>query len=195
MKNPIRYRPRNNYALDKLEQAKWHLLRFDMLRATLANRAAVLLSSNAVVLTGTLLIVLRPEADLYGGTVMLGAIVVVGIIAVILSGVSVAYSAAALANVRPWRSVTPGPVPLGTFFDASDTTARFSYQSEFRDAFIRLTRQDTLDHALATLWGIVTGYQRRYTYIRLAIRLLFGSIAFFLLAVLVTLIASLLYRL
>jgi hypothetical protein len=164
---------------DLLDEIRWHLLRYDTLRLSLASRGALILSANALVATGaTVLTGQRAPNSEVGLTLMAGTI-----LTLILIGVSVSYATSAVINVRPWRKSYGHGVPLAMVYDASDTNKNVASFDEFAGLLSRISETDAVNHATSNLWRIIVSYQIRYTRLRMAIHLLFISLWLFLLTI------------
>jgi hypothetical protein len=171
---------------DLLSEIKWHLLRYDTLRLSLASRGALILSANALVATGaTVLAGQRASNTAVGLTLTAGTI-----LTLILIGVSVSYATSAVINIRPWRKSYGNSVPLAMVYDASDTNKSVASFEEFAGLLSQISETDAANHAASNLWRVIVSYQIRYTRLRIAIHLLFMSLWLFLLTIAVQLTYS-----
>jgi hypothetical protein len=166
---------------DGLELAKWHISHLDTLRISLASRAAVILSANALVAAGTTVLGSRLDAgELLGGSGAAGAITIILIGSLIVTGVSVAKAVQAVLNMRPSHSVFRDEEGVGWFFDPSATARSKTTVAEFRNNFRSLSDDTALDHALIHLRKITVFHYQRYLGMRQAVWLLIFALVLFL---------------
>jgi hypothetical protein len=104
---------------ERLDEIKWHLLRYDSLRVSLANRGALVLSANALIAAGVT--VLAGLRTLNSDAAVRAAATVGTILTLLLVGISVSYATSAVANIRPWHKSYGKQLPLAVLYDASDT--------------------------------------------------------------------------
>lgn len=181
-----KFESRRREPKDLLSEIKWHLLRYDALRLSLASRGALILSANALVATGaTILAGQRASNTAAGLTLTAGTI-----LTLILIGVSVSYATSAVINIRPWRKSYGNCVPLAIFYDAGDTRRNVASFDEFSEMFNQASDADAVGYATSNLWRIIVSYQTRYTRLRTSIYLLFASLWLFLLTIAVQLAYS-----
>lgn len=173
---PLRIRPN-----ELLSEIKWHLLRYDSLRLSLASRGALVLSANALVATGAT--VLAGQRNVTSNADNGLAMAAGTILTLILVGSSVSYSTSAIMNIRPWRKSYGNQIPIAIVYDASDTIREMASFNEFSDMLHKMTDTDALGYAISNLWRSVVSYRARYTRLRTAVKLLFAGLCLFLITV------------
>jgi hypothetical protein len=171
---------------DLLDEIKWHLLRYDALRLSLATRGSLILSANALIATGaTVLAGQRTSNTAVGLLLTAGTILTLTLI-----GISVSYATSAVINVRPWRRSHGDRIPLAMVYDAGDTNRNTASFEEFSKLFNQINDTDAAGYALSNLWRMIVSYQIRYIRLRSAIHLLFASLWLFLLTIAIQLTVS-----
>jgi len=162
---------------EQLSRLHWHIIRSDSLRGSVASRAGILLSTNALVITGITLALgwssRRP-----------GTLLVTG---VLMTFVSIGFSIinAALANVtihrRRRRSPDQGvrPASVYSFVDYSGSETF----EEFEQLITSQTPEETLQEALRELWSCRHLHRYRYARLRHALRWLLAALATLLITV------------
>jgi hypothetical protein len=170
---------------------KWHLDRYDRLRASTASRAAVLLSAAAILSTSSVLILIGAS----GSSVPKPWLVCfcVGLVACALLVILTLINAAGvLVTRRSSRSVfaQAGTPPLSFVFNASDTVAHWSTYDDFASNFTSTSEESMLTAAMVELWIVIQQHRLRYSRLRAAVRFFQYAAATFvtLLAVVVTVV-------
>lgn len=175
----------------RLEAARWLIARYDTLRASLVSRAAVVLSANALVAAGALVLVSRANGtDLIGGNLTSGVVVVLAAATLTMTALSIIKAAQCLVNLRPWRAAIVDPPERAAFFNGSDSISTFEDFERFGSHFVSVTDERLLQYALVELWQVTNGFYKRYQYIRAAVRLLLVEVATFLCSAVTLLVAT-----
>lgn len=172
----------------RLEEIKWHLLRHDALRVSLAGRGALALSANALVATGVTILATHRNLNSSGAVEV--SITTGAILALILVGASVSYATGAVINIRQWRKSYGKGLPLALVYDASDTAHGITSFGEFSHLLQRMDLVEALNYAEADLWKGLISYKVRYGRLRIAVRLLFADLWLFFAVVAIQLIAG-----
>lgn len=179
---------------ERLQHAKWHLDRYDRLRASTASRAAVVLSAAAILSTGSVLILIF-LLGASGSSVPKPWLVCfcVGLVACALLVILTLINAAGvLVTRKSSRSVfsEAGTPPLSFVFNASDTVTHWSKYEDFAGAFASTSEESMLTAAVVELWIVIQQHRLRYSRLRAAVRFLQYAAATFvtLLAVVVTVV-------
>lgn len=172
----------------RIASARWHTLRYDALRASLASRATFVVSVNAIVVAGTSLLFnqARP-VDLAGGRVAFAVASVGAAVTLLYSVLSVARAIGVLAERRHWRTLFGDDPPSIAFYQHTDTFRRLSTYQAFEAEFKGQSREDELQSAVANLWVIMRMHQHRYGYLRRAVRHLGTSMTIFVFSVMLIL--------
>ncbi|GLZ02664.1 hypothetical protein Acsp03_01310 [Actinomadura sp. NBRC 104412] len=159
-----------------LDLIKWHLDRYDRLRASTATRASVVLSAGAILSAGNAVILsqilnvprerLGPEAAPVFGIGLLASVSLVVLSVVHASGVLVALKGS--------RDLFPdaGTMPTGLFFNGSDTVARLSTFQQFQAAMAAQDQAGRVEAAQVELWIVIRQHRRRYRRLRASVRAL-----------------------
>jgi hypothetical protein len=166
---------------EQLERTHWHILRSDSLRASVASRAGILLSTNALVIAGIAL-ALGLKTHKPATIVTILAIAALGCVAI-----SVMNASVAVVTVRRWPRQFPkhkeqaGHIgPPYCFAEIDSSTSTFE---DFKQRMANQPADQLLEDALAELWrcGVLHGY--RYAKLRIALRWLLTALCLFLTAV------------
>jgi hypothetical protein len=173
--------PSHPIALDEL--LRWHLDRYDRLRASTANRAAVVLSAGALLSAGDALIL----TQLYSvpSTMIQRWLLVVATVLVVIDAVLVVLSLIQATNVlvtsRDSRTLlaASGPLPPSLLFNAADTISGAGSFARFREVVCAQTAGDSAEAAMVELWVGLQQHRLRYAHLRKAVRLLrWAAVAF-----------------
>lgn len=161
---------------DSLSLLRWHLDRYDRLRASTAGRAAVVLSASALLSAANAVII----AQLLGArfTSVPGAVLVLcalpsfgGFVLVVLG---VLRATGVLVTARNSRALLTGPAapPPGPIFNGGDTLTLFATYAEFSTAVDSQDELSIIEAAKAELWIVIHQHRYRYAELRSAVRFL-----------------------
>jgi hypothetical protein len=159
--------------------AKWHIARSDSLRNSVATRASVTLSANALIVAGTALLsnqFLDRASSASPALVILFALI--AIFSLVLVAGSVAFAIGTLVTKKNWRVAVDDRPSLG--FSGLSTVKYSANVDEFKDMFCNATDDEVLRAAVVELWAGLSTYLRRYVSLRRAIRWLLWAILSFL---------------
>jgi hypothetical protein len=178
---------------EKIELVKWHINRYDRLRGSTTNRAAVVLSAGAILSAGVAVALsqlLSNSAELKGWPLTVFS---VGAAATaLLLVLSLILAMDALISLRRSIQLLPDPTRprgAGLIFDGADTIDGLKSFADFSNALKTEVHEQTLDRALAELWTLIRQHRHRYRRLRGAVRALrYAAILF--LAVLIGLIIT-----
>lgn len=152
-----------------IEAARWHILRYDALRVSLANRASFMVSANAVLIAGiSFLFSWFSQRSIYGGRT---SSIIVGIgmlVALIFSLLSMRKASQALLSNRTWRTLYADDPAPSLFYQHSDTVKAIPGHAEFRQAFKMLELDAEVDSAVTNLWLVLRTHAYRYSFLRSA---------------------------
>lgn len=168
-----------------LPEIKWHLCRYDELRYSVANRAAMVLNAVALLLAGSTFL-LDKTLNSFIRFSVITRYILFGSIILILAGLalSVFYAIRAVVSMRSTRMLFDRDIPLRLFFNSRDTVRTFKNYSDFRAEYIRISPAMTIEHAMSELFSGIYQYKHRYRNLRIAICSLFATIILFLAAIL-----------
>ncbi|WP_435205650.1 hypothetical protein [Micromonospora sp. bgisy143] len=161
-----------------IDTARWHILRYDGLRSSIANRASFVISANAVVIGGVAL--LFPAAigqDIFGGRATLLAVGCASLAVLILAALSIVAATNALLASKRWRELYGSEPPPGMFYQHSDTFRVVSTFRDFETEFAAQTADSERLSATVTLWIVMQTQNYRYEFLRRATRRLQQSFA------------------
>ncbi|MEQ4302256.1 hypothetical protein ABNF97_12830 [Plantactinospora sp. B6F1] len=188
--SPIGSDPEMPGTAKQIDLLRWHLDRYDRLRASTASRASVVLSASAILSAGNAVVF----AQLLSGSVAdrLGpALLVVFTLASMVSAglvvLALLRAASVLVTIRPSRALLGGydDLPAALVFNGSDTVRRLHSFAEFRSALTGQRSAEILQAAQVELWIGIQQHRQRYVRLREAVRLLrYAAVAF--LAILVS---------
>ena len=175
---------------DRVDLARWHIDRYDRLRASTSSRAAVVLSAGAILSAGNAVILSQLLQQSASSRLWLIAVCTFGLTAsAALIVLSVIRATGVLVSLRLTRDMFPDPdLPPGLVFDHRHCAAR-PHLSTVQDAVWSQDLAHILEAANAELWIIIRQHRRRYARLRSAVRALrFAATVF--LAVLTVLVIS-----
>lgn len=176
---------------DRVELIKWHIVRYDQLRTSTANRASVVLSAGALLSAGNAVVLseLFANPKIVKGLFLpiYSAGIVASLSLIVLSLIS---ATGVLVSLHVTRKLFPDKdLPPGFLFNATDTLRK---SESFRE-FQRLVGSEDYSHILecaeVELWLVIQGYKYRYAKLRGSIRALRAAALVFL----VLLVALVLY--
>ncbi|GAA1719162.1 hypothetical protein GCM10009745_80140 [Kribbella yunnanensis] len=160
----------------RLALARWHLDRYDRLRASTASRAAVILSASALLSAANALIITQILGDgsrrvPIGLTALCAGVAFGGTVLVLLA---VLRAAAVLVTRQGSRDLfTAGSaVPPALVFNGTDTIRRLHSVDEFTAAISTQTMEEAVTAAEIELWFCINQHRARYEKLRSAARAL-----------------------
>lgn len=174
--------------LDRLELVKWHIDRYDRLRASTAARASVVLSAGAILSAGDALLL----SQILGSTGrqldrwLLLAFTAAAITTMCLVVLSVIRASNVLVTPRGSRMMLEhgSALPVGLIFNGTDTVRHVTTFAEFQSVVVSQGSADLLEAAELELWIGIHQHRYRYVRLRMAVRLL-GYAAVTFLAILI----------
>ena len=177
---------------EKIELVKWHIIRYDQLRTSAANRASVVLSAGALLSAGNAIVLselfTNPRTVKGIFLFLYSAGIVAGLSLIVLSLIN---ATGVLVSLRVTRRLFPDEdLPPGLLFNATDT---LHSSKSFRDFQTLVAAEDyfqILERAEVELWIVIQGYKYRYAKLRGAVGTLRAAALIFL-ALLVTLVVYL----
>jgi len=162
----------------RLDLVHWHMLRGDNLRAGLASRAGILLSTDALIVAGVALALgLRNQRGSYG-------VLAASLATLICVAVSVVNASLVLVTVRRWHQHfgnTGAPQP----FLYSYTGMHGTFE-EFKAKMLSQSQEQLLGYALVELWRCGQLHTYRYRKLRRAIRWLLAALAFLFITIIIS---------
>ena len=162
----------------------WHLKRFDKMRVTISNRAAIVLSANALLLTGTAFLIdktLSIKINISEQLIIISCIC----LTFILLGFSTYYSMNTLISIKSSRELF-GDLPKMLFFSPRDTVDEYKNNyEEFKKRILNLTIEENILYATTTLWNGINHNWLRYQFLRKATKYIILSMIAFLFTIIV----------
>jgi hypothetical protein len=161
---------------DRLPALRWHIERYDRLRASTASRAAVLLSAGAILSAGNAVVL----AQVFNGAfdeyapwlVTLFTIGVLGGATLVV--LSVLEAAKVLVTPRSSSEMFIGDQqpPPSLLYNGTYTVATTRSYAEFRGAVAAQRESEQVEAAQVELYIIIRQHRHRYQHLRSAARLL-----------------------
>jgi hypothetical protein len=169
---------------DRLPVLRWHIERYDRLRASTASRAAVVLSAGAILSAGNAVVL----AQVFNGAFdhfppWLVALFTVGILAgATLVVLSLLEAANVLVTPRPSSEMFIGDQepPPSLLYNGTYTVAATHSYREFRAAVAAQRESEQVEAAQVELYVVIRQHRHRYQRLRAAVRLLRGAAVLFL---------------
>jgi len=160
---------------ERLDLLRFHITRQDGLRASIQNRAAVLLSAGAVVLAATSVLYAQDIRGVFHSNRLLLCVVtalLIGILSLTIGSVWNALSA--MVSVRSSRGLF-SDIPSRGVYAPSDVVRIFATYGEFHDDLVDYRIADDARSAEVQLWVDLQIYMRRYRHLRREATLLLGA--------------------
>lgn len=170
-------------AKDRFKLICWLIVRYDNLRGSIANRAAIVLSADAILLTATVLFLEKFLSNVSVFSSIESIIFKLSIgVTLILLAVSIYFATTGIANVWKISRDLYGPdMPQRDFFHPRDTVENTSRFQLFEKKFRAVSDKELTAYALGELWTVINAYHMRYQKLRNAIKfVIFSFIPFFL---------------
>ena len=169
---------------EKIEMVKWHIQRYDALRASTANRAAMVLSANALLLASSTFLLDKIVANLNLYSSYQRCFVLVSVsLTLLLLAISIFYAIRGVIAVsKTSRDLFGYDIPKHPFFSQRDTIESFSGFQSFKEGFMDTNSEKMLSYALGDLWTVINQHFYRYQNLRTAIRFLSAGIVVFLIS-------------
>lgn len=186
--NPTNKKSQNLSENELTEHVKWHIDRYDRLRTSTSTRASVLLSANAALISGILLLTNHYLRVIFNITPLLVDITfaLIGMLCVALVLRSLWGCIDAIAARKTTRSLHAAEIPSRFLFNWGDTLRSVDGYSNFSQSIKKLTEEDILNHATSELWSDILQHSKRHSRLRMAISYFrYTVISFFILATLI----------
>jgi hypothetical protein len=173
----------------QLSRIQWHIDRYDRLRASTSSRAAVLLSANAALLTGTLVL----ANTFLQNVVKSWAAVPIELLALgsaATTVVAIFFCANAIATWRTTRNINRQEIPPRLMFNWGDTLRAVDGYSKFESLVLAQTSEEVLKNGIAELWTDILQHSRRHKHLRYAMHLFRAAVVIFLFLSVLVIIAK-----
>ena len=162
-------------ANEQLDLVRWLIERVDGLRSSASNRAAIVISADAIFLTGATFLLdkflsLSRNNSLPARIMFLGSMML-GIVFLILSIIN-ATNAIAFVWKTSKQALASQSLPDFLFFRPRDTEMALPDLDSFRAEFSRSTKEQMIGYALGELYIAGRVHTKRYKNLRQSIRLL-----------------------
>lgn len=164
---------------DRLKLLQWHIDRYDRLRSSTSARAAVLLSADAALLAGTIVLAnsyLRASGNTSWS---MWTMKVCAISAIILGALSVSYCTNAIAAWRTTRRLHAREIPSRFVFNWGDTLSAVDGFSNFAVQLCALDIKRIAENGTAELWTAILQHKRRHKHLRYGIHTFRAATLFF----------------
>jgi hypothetical protein len=184
--------------LGKMAMLQWHIERYDRLRSSTANRAAVVLSAAALLSAANAVLIFQLLSGNSSRTPLFALAVCATITAISTALIiqSVVRACGVLVTGKDSRSLfaTDDTLPLGLIFNGTDTVSHLRSFDEFVAHVETQSGVENCRSAQVELWIGIHQHRHRYIQLRGAVRSLRYAACFFLVAMLGVLAVGLLYR-
>jgi hypothetical protein len=181
-----------------LTDLRWHLVRYDQLRASTTNRAGAVLAAGSILSTGNAVILAQLLLG-FGAPVQIWILTGFSI-AIVLSSTLVVISLNNAMRVLVTRRTSremfaqASDVPLSFVFNGSDTVANIATFTAFERVLDEQTPSDVVRAARVELWIVINQHRYRYRRLRRAVGTLVGAAAAFLMILMSVVLANLTAR-
>ncbi|MDH6612707.1 hypothetical protein M2164_008342 [Streptomyces sp. SAI-208] len=161
---------------DRLTLLRWHLDRYDRLRASTASRASVVLSAGAILSAGNAVVLARlidsPDSGLSSATTLafgIGLLLSIGLVVL-----SLTLATGVLVTPKPSRDtfMDARNLPAALVFNPTDTVRELESYEDFRSSVESQSYQAILAAAQIELWIGIRQHRHRYLRLRAATRVL-----------------------
>jgi hypothetical protein len=152
---------------EKFELILWLIERYDNLRASTSNRAAIVLSADTLLLAGsTFLLDKILSSGTFSNAILKVLLALGGGITVAFLVLSIYFSVNAV--VSPWKTSRDlfGDIPNRFLFQQRDTVKAFKKFKDFENKFNNTSKHQIMDYALAELWTGINQHFYRYQTLR-----------------------------
>lgn len=156
---------------DMLEMTKWHIDRYDRLRSSTSLRASILLSANAILTTGSLILInYHLQSNARGRSILIESLfAALAILALSLTMRSLWGCINAIAARKTTRALHPSEIPARFLFNWGDTLKSVDGHSDFARKVTELSLESILGHAVSELWTDILQHAQRHRHLRSAI--------------------------
>jgi hypothetical protein len=183
---------------DQVALAKWHIDRYDRLRASTASRASVVLSAGALLSAGNALILSQLLGAGRSVSAWLVASFSLGLaVSACLVVVSLIAAASVLVTVKDSRALFARgtELPPSPIFNGSYSVRHLTSFENFRLVALAQVNVRVLEAAHVELWIVIQQHRHRYDRLRRAVRTLRWAALVFLVVFLALLVANFVGRL
>ena len=164
---------------DRLKLLQWHIDRYDRLRSSTSARAAVLLSADAALLAGSIVLSSSYLGTPGNASWAIWAMKMGAIGALILGLVSISYCTNAIAAWRTTRRLHAKEIPSRFAFNWGDTVSAVDGFSNFAATLSTLDSRQIAENGAAELWTAILQHKRRHKHLRYGIHAFRAATLFF----------------
>jgi hypothetical protein len=166
-----------------LALVKWHLDRYDRLRASTASRAAIVLSAGALLSAGNAVVLtqLIGSASRQAGPWSTIAFSIGLAVSACLVMMALVGASGVLVTLKDSHTLFAEEIPLpdALLFNGPDTVRRLTSFDAFYSASLTQTEDQVLEAAHVELWIVIRQHRHRYAKLRNSVRILrWAAIAF-----------------
>ncbi|MFJ9636759.1 hypothetical protein [Streptomyces sp. NPDC101178] len=156
---------------EMLEITKWHIDRYDRLRSSTSLRASILLSANAILITGSLILVnYHLQSDTRRQSILIESLfAALATLTLSLIMRSLWGCINAIAARKTTRALHHAEIPTRFLFNWGDTLKSVDGHTDFARKVTELSLDSMLGHAVAELWTDILQHAQRHRHLRSAI--------------------------
>lgn len=152
-----------------IETIRWHTIRYDNLRASLANRASFVVSVDAVLIAGvSFLFSWIARRSIFGGKATLIVLGCAMLLALVFALLSVRQASRALLSSKSWRKLFEVEPPPSLVYQHSDTIKVAPSYTEFSATLRKQSLNSEVEAATVNLWLVLHTHAYRYRFLRRA---------------------------
>ncbi len=177
--------------IERLNLVKWHILRYDGLRASNGSRGAMVLTVDSLLVVGITFLLNSVFSQLINTNKILSWLVIVfAIITLAILFASISYAISSVISIKP-ASQLFGKAPKHPFFTQRDTVDSFNNFEQFETEFNKTNIQNMTHYGLGELWTVINQHYLRYQNLRSAIKTMRIAVGLFIITC-ITLVVSIL---
>jgi hypothetical protein len=178
---------------ERFELILWNIEMLDSRRTSVANRAAIVLSADALLLAAATFLLDKTLTSIAQYNTVERIVLALSLGAsMALLVLSIGFATAGIANVwktsRQMLGSLASDMPQRLFFHPTDTVKTFRGFKAFQESFNTTNKEEMATFALAELWTVINQHYTRYQVLRRTIKLLILSIIPFFVAVIIVLV-------
>lgn len=166
---------------DQLDLIRWLIDRSDKLRESVASRAAIVVSANALLLAGTTFLLGQTLSNL-GQRSPIERVLLVMCVGVTFLLLVISLVSATSGIINSWtvsRRTFGDDVPEQLFISSFASVEAFSSFKPFKEGFDKTDKEQMVTYALGDLWLIQNIHRRRHQRVEFAIKFMLLAIISF----------------
>jgi hypothetical protein len=170
----------------ELENVNWHLQRNDNLRSSIANRATIVLTANAVVITAVLFLIDKNYAKNNLTIIM----TIISLLFVLLSSFFSIVSILSLKKAKKIVNDKKFSMSEMLFYFASGTLKQLDTKEKFVSKLKETDKEEFLRYASTSLWYGMNLFANRYTKLRISVIFLIAALIILITTIIIELIQN-----